>query len=115
MSKGIKRMADLLRLGATMLSESCPRCNSPLFKLASGEVYCANCDQKVVIVREGEEAAKAVTPSTLSSLEETVLLKLQEVERKIKSSRPEGVQSMASIANSLLDVLEKVRKLKKAA
>jgi len=109
----IKRMADLLRSGAAMLSEACPKCNAPLFKLSSGEVYCANCNQKVVIVREGEEAAEAIKPSTLAALEETILLKLQEIERKIRNSRLERLQPTANLVNSLLDVLEKVRKLRK--
>jgi UPF0148 protein len=112
-SDGIKKMADLLRVGATMLSDSCPKCNSPLFKLTTGEVYCANCDRKVVIVKEGMETSDAVTPSTLAALEETILLKLQEIERKIKNSRLERLQTTANLANTLLDALEKVRKLRK--
>jgi len=112
-SEEIKRMADLLRSGATMLSEACPKCNAPLFKLPSGEVYCATCNQKVVIVPEGKEAAETVAPSTLGALEETMLLKLQEVERKIKTGELEGLQSTVNLANALLEGLEKVRKLRK--
>jgi UPF0148 protein len=112
-SNGIKKMADLLRLGATMLSDSCPKCNSPLFRLTTGEVYCANCNRKVVIVKEGEETSDAVTPPTLAALEETILLRLQEIERKIKNNRPERLHTTVNLANTLLDALEKVRKIRK--
>ena len=51
----MKQMAELLRSGAKMLSQSCPECGSPLFQLKSGEIWCANCQRRVVIVSEGED------------------------------------------------------------
>ena len=52
----MKQMAELLRSGATMLSNSCPECGSPLFMLKSGDIVCANCQRRVMIVTEEEEA-----------------------------------------------------------
>ncbi|MGD2142812.1 MAG: Sjogren's syndrome/scleroderma autoantigen 1 family protein, partial [Candidatus Bathyarchaeota archaeon] len=43
----MKSMAELLRSGATMLSRSCPECDSPLFKLKSGDIVCAKCQRRV--------------------------------------------------------------------
>jgi len=53
--KGVKEMAEMLRQGAKMLSYSCPECGSPLFQLKSGEVWCARCQKRVVIVAEDED------------------------------------------------------------
>ena len=39
-SEAVKKMAELLKLGAIMLPQKCPvkNCNLPLFKLRSGEI-----------------------------------------------------------------------------
>jgi UPF0148 protein len=38
--ENVKKMAELLRGGSTMLSHSCPDCKTPLFKLTDGEIIC---------------------------------------------------------------------------
>jgi len=115
MGEEIRRMADLLKSGATMLKESCPQCDSPLFKLPSGDIYCPTCNRKVVIVKTDEEAVKATAPATLSSLEDTLLVKLQQLEQKIRTeSVAENLQTLLSLTNSYLDALEKVRKIREA-
>ena len=53
--RNIQKMALLLREGNTLLSDACPQCNSPLFKMKSGDIYCASCDKKVIIVKGDEE------------------------------------------------------------
>ena len=37
---GVKKAAELLRQGATMLEEPCPICKMPLFKLKNGDIVC---------------------------------------------------------------------------
>ena len=51
----VKRMAQLLKSGATMLERVCPQCNVPLFRLKSGEIICPSCGQRFVIVQSEEE------------------------------------------------------------
>ncbi|MCK4434921.1 hypothetical protein KAU92_05470, partial [Candidatus Bathyarchaeota archaeon] len=46
-------MANLLREGATLTKLACPSCASPLFKLRNGDVWCARCEKKVIILKEG--------------------------------------------------------------
>jgi UPF0148 protein len=60
----IQRMALFLREGNTLLSEQCPQCNSPLFKMKSGEIYCASCDKKVLIVKD-EEQIESIIPNNV--------------------------------------------------
>ena len=49
MSDTVKRMAELLKSGAKMLAEHCPKCSSPLFDI-KGKTYCIDCNRSVVIL-----------------------------------------------------------------
>lgn len=116
MSEDLKRMAELLKAGASMMEEACPQCGSPLFKLTSGEVYCAKCNRKVLIVRSDEEAVSALTPMTLASLEETLTANLQRLERL---ARAEGslqtLESLLRLVNLHLEALERIRRIGRAS
>src|SRR5207245_187669 len=50
LSEDVKRMADLLKSGATMLSDVCPECGNPLFRV-KGDIFCAKCNKPVVYAR----------------------------------------------------------------
>jgi len=52
--ENIKRMAKLLKEGATMLDLYCPQCNNILFKLKNETLYCPTCQQEVVVRNENE-------------------------------------------------------------
>ena len=47
----IKKMATLLRSGATMLDKYCLNCNYILFRLKNDQIYCPICDREVIIVK----------------------------------------------------------------
>ena len=66
----VKKMAEALKAGATMLNEACPVCSSPLFKMPSDEIYCLKCNRKVILVKTEEEALKVSKPATLNLLED---------------------------------------------
>ena len=114
----IKRMADLLRQGATLTDLSCPNCASPLFRLKDGTLWCAKDEKKVVIVKEGEEPPKpAAAPSSANSpydkLEATLLSKVLDVQGKIaKTEDPDELQKLTHALGELLNSLEKIKKLK---
>jgi len=112
--KNIKAMADLLRQGATLTELSCPACSSPIFKMKSSDLWCVNCEKRVVVVKEGESPSEVTSPVMLTSLESTILSKIQEVERKIKEETDfEQLNKLGDILSILLENLEKVRKIKK--
>ncbi|MFQ5762484.1 MAG: Sjogren's syndrome/scleroderma autoantigen 1 family protein [Candidatus Bathyarchaeia archaeon] len=116
MGERVKRMADILRNGASMLGESCPECASPLFKLANEEIYCVQCDRKVVIVKDDEEAARLFSPNILANLENAILQKLHDTHSRVGGEAdPAKLDSLMKVVNSCLDALEKIRKLKAAA
>ena len=109
MSGDMKGMADLLRQGATMLSRSCPECGTPLFQLKSGDIVCANCQRRVVIVPEGEEAT-AEAGVRLESVETVIVEKLVKLGQTMsQESDPEALKSLSELMDSLLGNLEKLR------
>ena len=113
--KHIKRMADLLRRGTTLTELACPACSSPLFRLKDGTLWCAKCEKKVVVVREGEEPAKATNAATLDALEATLMTKVQGIQSKMQNEEnPEELQKLGKSLSELLENLERLRKIKRA-
>ncbi|HJX02692.1 MAG TPA: Sjogren's syndrome/scleroderma autoantigen 1 family protein [Candidatus Bathyarchaeia archaeon] len=111
----IKRMADLLRQGSTLTDLACPACSSPLFKLKNGDLWCAKCEKKVLVVKDGEEATRMSSTMALESIETTLLAKVQELQEKIKNtSNAEELQKLGATLSGLLENIEKIRKVKRA-
>jgi UPF0148 protein len=111
--KPIKRMAKLLRQGATLTDLSCPLCASPLFRLKDGTLWCANDQKKVVVVKQGEEIENA-SGTVYHKLEETLLAKVQDIQNKIQyTDDVEELQKLSTALTELLSNLEKVQKMKK--
>ncbi|RLE53623.1 MAG: hypothetical protein DRJ33_00510 [Candidatus Methanomethylicota archaeon] len=111
----IKQMAELLKSGAIMLSQACPVCKTPLFKLPSGDIMCPRCKKRVIITSREEEATVAVRSETvLSNLESLALSKIEELTLAAKSEK--NLDQLFTIEKHLslwLDLLEKLKKLKK--
>lgn len=113
-TKLIQTMVDLLRQGATLTELSCPACSSPLFKLRNGEIWCAQCQKRVIVVKEGTPPTEATDLVALGALESTVLTKIQEIEKKIKEETdPQQLEKLSSLLSKLLENLEKLRKMKR--
>ena len=113
--KHIKRMADLLRQGLTLTDLACPACASPLFKLKDGTLWCAKCEKKVIIVKEGEEPTRVIGSMALENLEKTLLAKVQEVQNKMQhTENVEELQQLGKTLSELLENLEKLRRMKRA-
>lgn len=110
----IKRMADLLRQGSTLTELACPACASPLFRLKSGDLWCAKCEKKVIIVKEGEELAKITSVRALENLEATLLSKIEDIQNKMQHEEDiEKLEKTGKTLSELLENLEKIRKMKK--
>jgi len=112
--KHIKRMADLLRQGATLTELACPACASPIFRLRSGDLWCAKCEKKVIIVKEGEDPSKITGSIVLEKLEATLLAKVQEIQNKMEHEQNmEELQKLGTVLSGLLENLEKIRRTKR--
>lgn len=107
-------MADLLRQGSTLTELACPACASPLFRLKNGDLWCARCEKKVIVVKEGEEP-KIASSMALETLEATLMAKVQSVQNKIaQEENPEELQKLNTVLSGLLENLEKTRRTRKA-
>jgi len=112
-SELIRKMADMLRAGATMLSEVCPQCGSPLFKLKSGEVVCP-LHGRVYLVKTEEEAEKVTTYAILEGLERNVVKILIDIQKSLPSIKdPEELEYKARNLIAWLEVLERILRLRK--
>jgi UPF0148 protein len=110
----IKRMADLLRQGLTLTELACPVCASPLFRLKSGELWCAKCEKKVIVVKDEAEIAKITSAAALENLENTLIAKIQEVQSKMQQeTNVDELQKLGATLSGLLESLEKIRKTKR--
>lgn len=114
MGAEVKRMADLLRSGATMLKETCPVCATPLFRLGK-ETFCAKCNRPVAIVKSTEEEVRLASQQVLDGLEQAILVKIGELDVAIKSeSELVRLRELGEAVKTYLSALEQVRKLKSA-
>jgi len=108
----VKKMAELLKSGATMLSETCPECGTPLFRRGK-ETFCPKCNKPVVIVQTAEDESRLLTDRILETSERTLLDKIQEVNLAMKSETdPEKLITYGNALATWLDAIEKIRRLK---
>ena len=109
----IKRMAELLRKGATLTDLACPACASPLLRLRDGTLWCGKDEKKVIIVKEGEKTTEISENSALKGLETMLTAKIQEIQGKIqKTESVDELQKLSNALSELLNSLDKIRKMK---
>ena len=104
----IKKMAELLRRGATMLADACPQCGSPLLKVGE-DVYCASCDRRIVVVQSDEEAETEAVKELLPQLRETLLNKLKRLSDIIENET--DTESLTKLANLMVLLLQALNQL----
>jgi UPF0148 protein len=108
----IRSMADLLRSGATLTDLSCPACSSPLFRLKNGDLWCAQCQKKVIIVKGDEQAEESKSLTALGTVESTLLAKIQEINERIHEENDvEELRRLSVVMGALLENLERVKKI----
>jgi len=106
----VKRMAELLRAGATMMAESCPDCKVPIFRLTSGEIICPRCGRRVVFAKSSEAEKLAAQSTASSELEALLQKKIASIKERMEATDdPKELESLSRSLSSLLDSLGKVR------
>src|SRR5438094_6342089 len=107
MSEDVKRMADLLKSGATMLSDVCPVCGTPLFKV-KGEVFCAKCNKPVVYQKAMSPQATLSPGYLLDSVEMTIVGKISEANEVLMVAKdPETLSLYSNRFSAWLSLLER--------
>jgi UPF0148 protein len=108
----VKKMADLLKSGATMLQETCPVCGTPLFRKGK-ETFCPKCNQPVAIIKTAEDESRLMSDKVLENSEKTLLAKIQEMNSYLRSETdPEKLAAYGTALTSWLDAIEKLRRLR---
>jgi len=108
----VKKMADLLKSGASMLQETCPQCGTPLFRRGT-ETFCAKCNRPVVIIRNAEDESRLATEQILEGTEQTVLAKIQQINAVLKSETdPARLLNYGRALKAWLEAIENIRRLK---
>ena len=94
-----------------MLQETCPVCSSPLFSIRD-EMWCLKCNKRVVKVSELDEAGAASIPYILTSLNNTLSAKLEEINILLqRTTDPEEINKLAQTLETLLRIIRESRKL----
>ncbi len=109
-AQALKKMSELLRAGAMMLSDTCPQCGLPLFKLRSGEVVCP-IHGRVYVARSEEEAEKFTLIGVLDSVEDVIISKLAEVRKGIEQRDLD--EDLIRRIIGLLEVIERIERIKR--
>ncbi len=108
----VKKMAELLKSGATMLSETCPECGTPLFRKGK-ETFCPKCNKPVVIIQSAEQETRLMADKVLEDSEQTLLSKVREVNLAMKNETdPEKLMVYGNALSSWLSAIEKLRRLR---
>ncbi|MCS7104240.1 MAG: hypothetical protein NZ954_01565 [Thermofilaceae archaeon] len=110
----VRKMAGLLKSGATMLEQTCPSCNVPLFRLKTGEVVCSNCGQRFVIVTSEEEELEVRGNLALQELEKVAVDRLAQVTMDLKGARDYSeVSESLDVALNILRLIDYARQIRK--
>ena len=104
----VKKMADLLRRGATMLANACPQCGSPLFKVGE-DIYCARCDRRIVYAETDEEVETQAVMTLIPELRETLMGKLKALNELIDAET--DIESLTKLANLMVLLLQSLHRL----
>ena len=107
MSKELtKKAVDLLLTGATLLSEPCPYC-SGVRVMKDGSALCINCGREPKNEIKKEKVENTESNSTLETLEKKLDLLSKELEKESDHGKQ---QNILNTINSLVEILEKMRK-----
>jgi len=108
----VKRMSELLKSGASMLSELCPECKVPLFRLKGGRIICPKCGKSVFLVRDEVDEARVLVDVAVLDLQRTICERLRLVSSKLMSaSSVEEEKKLGELAVTYLEALERIRRL----
>lgn len=109
----VKKMAELLKSGATMLSETCPECGTPLFRRGK-ETFCAKCNKPVVIIQSAEQETRFMADQVLEDSETILFSKIRELNMAMRNETdPEKLVIYGNALASWLSALEKLKQLRR--
>ena len=98
-----------------MLSDVCPNCGNPLFKI-KGETFCAKCNKPVVYAKAMGPQANVYTSVLLETVEQTIVSKISETNELLKVEKdPERLSAYSNLVFGWLSMLEKLKSLRESS
>jgi len=123
-NEDVSKMADLLRMGYTMLNIACPVCNNPIFRNKEGEKFCPSCNRKVVVMTDNSvqnyvKSEDIPKPSeTMSDISEKNIIKsiklvidkkMQLILAKLENeTEVELIKKYSDVLSDLFDLFKKL-------
>jgi len=104
------KLAEALKRGWRMLSETCPNCGAPLFQ-AGGEVICAVCSTKYILVSSEEEAAEARAMYSLMELRDALIRTLSREMQRLGASGEEELYEVISTIKQVVETIEVIQRI----
>ena len=109
----VKEMAELLRKGATMLSQTCPQCKVPLFKLRDGTIICPVCKRKVVFMKENGTIDESIT-LVIEKLRGTLLTKLVKIVDELEQTDElDKILKLLEAAENIFKLMKRIKENRK--
>ncbi|MFX0093360.1 MAG: Sjogren's syndrome/scleroderma autoantigen 1 family protein [Candidatus Hodarchaeota archaeon] len=111
----VRQMSQLLLKGATMLQESCPDCNVPLFKL-DDQIFCPNCKKKAIFAKSDAEAEKIQAASSnehiIHQLKVHLYSKIERYNQELQmADTASEINTILLVIDQILSVLLKIKDL----
>ncbi|MHA2075239.1 MAG: Sjogren's syndrome/scleroderma autoantigen 1 family protein [Candidatus Hodarchaeales archaeon] len=108
-------MSTLLLSGATMLADSCPDCNVPLFRKKK-EIFCPRCGRKAIYAKSEDEIKRIEDSQSLSDtkaiIQDIVTGKINFLAQQLASSESlEDIKQIFELLDKMTDFLIKIKRL----
>lgn len=102
----IKKAAELLLKGATMLHIACPDCSEPIYKLKNNNMKCISCNKQVIF--ENEEEEKLLIQDKPSQLEtkDPIKMKIDQLGKQLlKETKHDKIIKLAELIANLKQLI----------
>jgi len=81
--------------------------------MKSGEIYCANCDKKVLIVKDEAQLESIMQNGILDDTLKVINMKIKQLNQQLDSEKEfDALYKMTRLLISYLESLEKLKTLK---
>jgi UPF0148 protein len=110
----IKKMAKLLKEGATMLDKSCPKCGTLIYRLPNKKIICPSCNSEIIIQKEKKKTSTPVISSKddFSGILKTLYTKIVALNQQLEQQYDVyQVEKLLQIINQAVQLYEKIQNM----
>jgi UPF0148 protein len=110
----IKKMAKLLREGATMMDKSCPKCGNLIYRLPNKKIICPSCNSEIIIqndtpLQQSQSSDISSKPQSFVPLLNTLQIKLEYLTQKLQNETDfSQIERIINILEKTINIYEKI-------